>query len=124
MSVHLVNPDSNIDHSMEALVEDIWEDVFNYYDKVLKDADIHGFDLINLPKPNVKDFLNMLDVVIIPVLDRIADKGNTSYTATNKIINMKQCAIFLRQMVVAIQANDAVGFESALKELRAHNICV
>lgn len=101
-------------------IAEIWEGVIRLCSRVLKNADIYGYQLMHLPEdPNIFKLEKLLSHVVCPVLDSISSDSPLEPEEALKIDNMKQYTLHLRSIIRAIEAADKDGFERSVSILQA-----
>lgn len=100
--------------------------VFNSYElvvkicnKVLHNAGLLGIHLDVLQNPTVEKIVQIFDVVVIPTLDKLGSSGYLTPEGGLKVANIRQYALHLREIQIAIEKNDVEAFDVALNRLKS-----
>jgi hypothetical protein len=96
----------------------LWEDVRKTCNRVLQQANMYGFGLMHIPDPNVKNVAQTLNFVVVPMLDKLADKAEINPELGLKIVNMRQYALHLREIAIALGTGDELKFDRVVEMLR------
>lgn len=108
------------DINIQKNVELLWARVFEASNKVIKDAEIFGFELIGfLPNPNIHQLLMTLSV-ISDMLERIlmlSQTGKLELGNIRLIFNAKQQILTMEQIATALNNDDRVSYDEAVDRL-------
>jgi hypothetical protein len=96
----------------------VYEDVISTCNKVINHANILGFHLMHIPDPNIHSIIVVLEDIIIPMLDNLSKSGNFSPESGLKISNIKQYALHLRKIALALQQGNREQFSEAVATLQ------
>lgn len=91
-------------------VQKLWEHVVVSCNKVLHHADFYGFQLMELPDPNVHQVAKMFDQIIIPMLDDLVRNYDFSPEDGMKIANIRTYTLHLRAITIAIDDGNSQSF--------------
>lgn len=111
-----MNP-AEIKQEIAAEVSVIWETVVQVCNRVLHHAELYGFHFMDMPEPNVEQFVEIIDAAVCPVLDALIEKGYLGNREERKLINVQVYILHLREIVLAIKANDEILFAAAVEKL-------
>ena len=96
-----------------------YELVVKICNNVMRNAGLLGIHLDVLQNPTVAQIVQLLDFVVIPTLDKLSTSGNLSPEGGIKVANIRQYALHLREIQIAIANNDAETFDAALNQLQS-----
>lgn len=105
------------EYAIDQRVQELWEQVIYSCNRVLKHANVHGFEFMHIPNPNVREMAWMLDKIVCPLLDSLAEKGQFSPESGIKVANIKQYTLHLRTITLALDQNDQEKFNEAVSSL-------
>ncbi len=108
----------DIEKQIEDMVHEVWHLVTDIANRVLDHAHVLGFNFMDVPHPSVHDFIRILDIVLIPTIDRILSCGDVPPLAGMKLINVNQYYLRLRQISFALKDADEIAFTQAVEDLR------
>lgn len=91
-------------------VQKLWGHVVTSCNRVLHHAEVYGFQLMDLPDPNIHQMANVIDTVVLPVLDELARRYDFSPESGMKVANIRTYAMHLRAINIAIKENDSVAY--------------
>lgn len=101
------------------LVEQAWEKTVSLSRRVIQHTKIYGFNLMELPDPDVHKLYDSLSVTVLPILEKIVADSNIQPDDGMKIDNIRQYILHLRKIVVSIDDDDQEAFNSAVDELNS-----
>lgn len=104
--------------SIETEINRLWDSVVKHCNKTLKQADIYGFQLMDIQDPDVHTILKTLDKVVIPTLDAIIDEFDFSPESGMKVACIKTYTLHLRRISIAISNDDLESFNIAIADLQ------
>lgn len=103
--------------AIDKAVTEVWDDVIQICNLVMKQANIYGFELMGSTEPNVHQVSKLLDSVISPLLDTMMRIGDFSPESGIKIANIRQYNLHLREISLALDKDDKQAFKAAVKKL-------
>lgn len=118
VGMNQVNVEEHLEQKIEEVIGQAWHMVIDISSKVLHQAKVHGFQFMDIQNPSVDDFISLLDVVILPVIEKLRSSGNVTPMAEMKLININQYHLRLRQISVALKQMDEIAFAGAVSDLR------
>jgi hypothetical protein len=107
---------------IDCKVEELWENVVRSCNSVLSHAEIYGFQLMNIPDPNVRKIAKTFDSIVIPLLDELARDYDFSPESGMKIANIKTYALHLRAITIAIDENNVDAFNKNVDLLMSESL--
>ena len=96
-----------------------YESVIKIYNTVMRNAGLLGIHLDIIQDPTVQQIVHLLDVVVIPTLDRLLGYEHLSPESGIRIANIRQYALHLRCLQIAIADQSIEAFDAALVKLQA-----
>lgn len=99
-------------------VIDSYETVVRICNSVIRSAGLLGIHLDIIQDPTVEQIVRLLDTVVIPTLDKLSGYGNLSPDVGIKVANIRQYALHLRELQIAIAEQDVDAFEAVLSRLK------
>lgn len=96
-----------------------YELVVGICNNVMRNAGLLGIHLDVLQNPTVEQIVQILDVVVIPTLDKLSTSVMLSPDAGVKVANIRQYALHLREIQIAISKKDVQAFDAALNRLKS-----
>lgn len=96
-----------------------YELVVEICNKVMRNAGLLGIHLDLLQNPTVEQIVQLLDVAVIPTLDKLSTSGHLSPEGGLKAANIKQYALHLRAIQAAIKDKNVTAFDEALNRLKS-----
>jgi len=99
-------------------VDTAWRLVFKASSKVLRDANIYGFSLMeDAPDPNIHQMLVSLRVLDV-FLSEVAEYGEyTDHDGMRLLLNAREQVRRMQNVAVAIKGEDQEAYEAAIAEL-------
>jgi hypothetical protein len=102
-------------------VQELWDHVVYSCNKILHQAEVYGFQLMNIPDPNVHKIAKSFDTIVIPLLDDLANY-DFSPESGMKMANIKTYALHLRAISIAIDNNDKEAFDKNVDLLMSESM--
>jgi hypothetical protein len=96
-----------------------YELVVGICNNVMRNAGLLGIHLDVLQNPTVEQIVQILDVVVIPTLDKLGSSVSLSPDAGMKVANIRQYALHLRELQIAISEKNVQSFDVALNRLKS-----
>lgn len=111
------------DATIKEEVVGLWGNVFQVSNKIIKDANFYGFDLIDLiPDPNVHQILKSMKVInslLEDIMDDIEDSEIQEHIEMTRIIlNAKQQILLMEKVAISLKQKDKVEFDSAINAMK------
>lgn len=97
---------------VDGKIQELWENVVISCNKILHNAELYGFQLMEIPDPNVHMVKKMFDQVVIPLLDDLANDYEFSPESGLKIANIRVYALHLRAISIALIEDDEEKFHT------------
>lgn len=107
---------------IDGKVQELWENVVHSCNKVLSHAEIYGFQLMEIPDPNVRKIAKMFDTIVIPLLDELARDYEFSPESGMKIACIKTYALHLRAITIAIDEDNTAEFNKNVDLLMSESL--
>lgn len=108
------------DKGIEALVEQLWSNVFMVSNKLIRDTKLFAFsEMESLPKPNVHQMLKTLTVMdsMLSQILTLNQNGELNLKDTRQIFNAKQQILVMERVATALKNHDRAGYDEAVMEL-------
>lgn len=109
------------DDSIKELVVELWAGVFEASNKLIRDTQIFGFQEIGIiPDPNVHQMLNSLALIdsMLELMLTLSQTGQVDIEDTRLIFNAKQQILMMEQIASALNNDDRVSYDQAVKRLQ------
>ena len=88
--------------------------------KVKVAAEIYGLDIAReMDKPTLAQICETIELILLPVLDNVAIRGQFSPESGMKTANVRTYSIHLQQLCLAAGNRDQAGFDLALENLKS-----
>jgi hypothetical protein len=107
---------------IDGKVQELWNNVVHSCNKVLSHAEIYGFQLMDIPDPNVRQIAKAFDTIVIPLLDELARDYDFSPESGMKIASIKTYALHLRAITIAIDENNMEAFNKNVDLLMSESM--
>lgn len=104
---------------VDKAVSILWAEVVSVVNKVLAHAEIYGFQLMNLPDPNVHDIARTLESAILPIINKLIDEYDFSPESGIKMCNIGKVSEILRDIVNALNNEDIDTFHESVDRLKS-----
>ncbi|KAF3978732.1 MAG: hypothetical protein HFP77_00400 [Methylococcales symbiont of Iophon sp. n. MRB-2018] len=111
-----------MDSIVDAKVQELWSNVVISCNKVLSHAELYGFQLMDLPNPNVRQIAKAFDTIVIPLLDELARDYELSPESGMKMASIKTYTLHLRAITIAIDKDDIVAFNKNVDLLMSESM--
>jgi len=112
----------------QQLVKDKIQEVLvlatTFCNRVLNQAKVYRFHLMDIPDPDVRTMSAILDLVIIPILEHLEEDPNILPEDGIKLVNVQQYNIHLRNIVQALKNDNQEDFETAVAALEAESLLI
>lgn len=92
---------------IDGQVQELWCSVVRSCNMVLHHAKVYGIQLMDIPDPDIHKIAKVFDTVVIPLLDELARDYEFSPESGMKMANIKQFAMHLRAITIAVDEDDA-----------------
>ena len=113
---------SGLDQVIDGRIQEIWEKVIHTCNRVLHQANYHGFELMHKANPNVHEVARTLEHIICPLLDEIVRNADISPDSGVRMANIRQYTLHLREMTIALDNGDQQKFNGAVSALDAESM--
>jgi hypothetical protein len=100
------------------LVTNVAGEAIRFCNRVIRHADLYGYELMELPDPDVHKMGHLMDVFIIPLLDRVYQSPHLLPDDAMTIDNVRQYSLNLKNVIDAINRDSLEDFERAIQSLR------
>jgi hypothetical protein len=107
---------------VDGKVQELWNSVVLSCNRVLFHAKLYGFQLMEIPDPNVCQIAKAFDLVVIPLLDELSKDYECSPESGMKIATIKTYALHLRAITIAIDSNDVESFNKNVDLLMSESM--
>lgn len=107
---------------VDGKVQELWENVVHSCNKVLSHAEVYGFQLMDIPDPNVRKIAKAFDTIVIPLLDDLARDYEFSPESGMKMASIKTYAMHLRAITIAIDENNTEEFNKNVDLLTSESL--
>lgn len=94
-------------------VEELWYQVVQACNKICHHAKFYGIQLMYLPDPNVHDIAKLLETVVIPLIDSLAE-FDFSPESGMRMANIKTYSLHLKDITKAINEDDVNKFNASV----------
>ena len=108
------NIESLEDKIIDGKIQELWENVVRVVNKVTMHADLYGFELMDIPDPDVHKLTKTLDLVVVPLLDELIKTVEFSPESGIKIANIRQFTLYLREITIALDGSDKELFNNTI----------
>lgn len=95
-----------------------WESVVQACNTALHHADIFGYQLMSLPEPNIMSLYKNLNFSAIPILEKLLTDYDFDPDDGRKLMNIKHYLTLLKDIVLAIEADNEKEFTEAIDALK------
>ena len=105
--------------AIQKKVYELWEQVFLASNRVLRNANVYGFELMEIiAEPNLDQLRRSLSVVEF-ILDRILDDylEQLDHDQCRMALNAREQLRKLEHIAIALKGNDELEFNRLIKEL-------
>lgn len=109
--------DTQDSYTVDQSVQELWEQVVQTCNRVINQAEMHGFQLMALADPNVHEVSKMLDLIVCPLLDSLVKDAEFSPQSGMKMANIRQYNLHLREITLALDENCVDKFNTSVENL-------
>lgn len=109
------------DKAIKEHVEKLWASVFEASNKVIKDANIFGFESMGvIPDPNIHQMLATLSIIdnMLEVILTLSQTAKVELGDTRLIFNAKQQILTMEQIATALNNDDRQSYDEAVERLK------
>lgn len=108
--------------TIDAAVTEFWGHVVDTCNRIISQANVYGFEFMDLPEPNVYQVSKALDSFVCPFLDTVTRIGDFSPESGIRIANIRQYNLHLREVVLALEEGNQENFKVAIEKLSSESM--
>lgn len=109
------------DATVKEVVHQLWANVFQASNKVIRDAGLFGFDGIELiPDPNIHQMVNALAVIsgALDIMISLLDDAEINHNEVRLVLNAKKQILSMEYVAAALKSGNREDFDKAIEELK------
>ena len=104
----------------DQIVEQTYDIIVRLCQKVKIAAELYGLEIAReMDRPTLAQICETIELVLIPVLDNVAVRGQFSPESGMRTANVRTYSIHLQQLCLAASNQDQQGFDDALENLKS-----
>lgn len=124
MSDAVIDLEGATEQLIDSEVHDMYVSVIQTCNKLLRQADLLGFENMSEPDPNIHEMSRSLDTVVIPVIEKLVQSGDFSPESGMKVANIRQYILHIRRMTEALDSQNKLEFDKIVAILDSEAMLV